>query len=139
MWIIYTNLLYLNQDLILSLLHSKYLVHFNRMIKMRKSTKKSKSLTKVLTLENFEKMTLKAEAIRKRFEIYLRRDFSRGLYFPQEFYNESLKAVLIHEVFEPDIITKNLFEVPVIESDDSDNIFDFGEFLRESKRHLVFL
>jgi len=84
-------------------------------------------------------MLKKAEILRNRFETYLAKDSSRGLYFPKEFYDVSLKAVLIQEIFEPDITQKYLFCGPAIGSENSDELFAFGEWGRDEKRHLVFL
>ena len=109
------------------------------MLKLRTSKKTLTTLSRKLVDEHLKKVVVKAKFLRKQFEEYLLKPHSRGLWFPQGFYDDSLWAVMVQEIYYPDINQERLFTIPKIEEDNSYDYSDVEVAIREEKRHLVFL
>jgi len=118
--------------------NEKYFIHYYRMIKVRKSTKYVNSLTKRLTNAALKKENSVAEILRQNFEEFLSKESARGLYYPLGFYKNSMKFVLTHEKYEPEVHGDNLYGFPSQVDSVSDDS-DYGVINKDEKRHLIFL
>lgn len=121
-------------------LESKYNVHFQRMLKKRRATKKAQWLNTTMRKSTFTKEIKKSQEIRDRYNKFAGTETARGLCYPLNFYENNYCPVILEEVCEPDVKKSKLFEAPKItrksnlESEASDN-----SFLHKEKRHCVFL
>ncbi|CAI2383209.1 unnamed protein product [Moneuplotes crassus] len=138
LWKKYLNLIDINTVDTVRFFLYKNLIHYKRMLKMKRVIKNFPTLTRTITEDDLERWSKNAKNLREMFETYLTKEVSRGLCFINEAYQDSFRAVMIQEIYDPDIIQKGLFSVPRIEFEKSYENSEF-EIEMNDKRHLVFI